>query len=267
MHPSAGPTPEPHPQKPAREIGWLLSIAVHVVAVAAFVWLHSARPRPHVDTSQIQAGIVELPEPPGPESSAPDSPAPGPPVQAAPSPIEAAAEPVAEPVAQEAADEIVTAVPNTSDLLSDSQIVGAVAAGEGGDGAASGGNGGGGCNTAQVLQTALRRDPMVLAAITSAGRFGQAVMLWDGDWVRSGDQDGKGLSGVRQAILWELAFAPEACRNKAMEGLVLLSLAGNTRLAIGAGAWRWSDLLGLKQNSAEKSGGAGPRSEHGPDPR
>lgn len=258
MELSVGLTREHHLRKPARDIGWLLSIAVHAAVVIALLSLHGARPRPQMDTSQIQANIVELPEPPGPESPSPDAPAPGPPVPAAPSPAEAAAEPVAdEPLA-----EIVTLVPNTSDLLNDSQIAGAMVAGEGGDTAVSGGNGGGGCNTAQVLQTALRRDPMVLAAITNAGRFGKAVMLWDGDWVRSGDQDGKGLSGVRQAILWELAFAPEACRNKAMEGLVLLSLAGNTRLAIGTQAWRWSDLLGLGQG-----GGAVPRSEHGPDPR
>lgn len=258
MEPSVGPFREHHPRKPAPDIGWLLSIAVHVAVVTALLSLHAARPRPQMDTSQIQANIVELPEPPGPESPSPDSPAPGPPVMAAPSPAEAAAE----PVAAEQLPEIVTSMPNTSDLLNDSQVVGAMVAGEGGDTAASGGNGGGGCNTAQVLQTALRRDPKVLAAITNAGRLGKAVMLWDGDWVRSGDQDGKGLSGVRQAILWELAFAPEACRQKAMEGLVLLSLAGNTRLAIGTQAWRWSDLLGLGEG-----GGAVPRSEHGPDPR
>lgn len=72
-------------------------------------------------------------------------------------------------------------------------------------------------------------------------------MLWNGDWVRSGVQDGKGLAVVREAVMWELAFAPEACRNKRMRGLVLLSLSdGNTRFAIGAGDWRWSDLLGLR---------------------
>jgi hypothetical protein len=65
--------------------------------------------------------------------------------------------------------------------------------------------------------------------------------------VRSGDQDGKGMSAVREAIIWELAFAPEACRNKPVHGLVLLSLAdGNTRFAIGAGDWRWSDLLDVR---------------------
>ena len=42
-------------------------------------------------------------------------------------------------------------------------------------------------------------------------------------------------------------FAPAACRNERVHGAVLLSLAdGNTRFAIGAGDWRWSDLLGLR---------------------
>ena len=55
------------------------------------------------------------------------------------------------------------------------------------------------------------------------------------------------LSAVREAIMWEVAFSPTACRNQPMHGLVLLSLAdGNTRFAIGSGAWRWSDLLGLR---------------------
>ena len=132
-----------------------------------------------------------------------------------------------------------------SDLLSESQLAGATSAdGEG----AGGGGGGGGCDMARVVQQALRRDPLVRAAVEDANRLGKAVMLWNGDWVRSGEQDGKGLSAVREAIMWEVAFAPEACRNERVHGLVLLSLAdGNTRFAIGSGDWRWSDLLGVRE--------------------
>ncbi len=141
------------------------------------------------------------------------------------------------------ADFVVSLESDTSDMLSESQLAGAVSAG-GGDG----GGGGGGCNTARSLQQALQRDPRVRRAVEDAARVGKAVMLWDGDWVRSGAQDGKGLAVVREAVMWELAFAPEACRNMPMRGLVLLSLAdGNTRFAIGAGDWRWSDLLGLHE--------------------
>jgi hypothetical protein len=137
------------------------------------------------------------------------------------------------------------AAPDTSDLLSESQLAGAANAAEGGAG------GGGGCDTARLVQQALRRDPLVHKAVAEVDRLGKAVMLWNGDWVRSGGQDGKGLSAVREAIIWEVAFAPEACRNARMHGLILLSLAdGTTRFAIGSDDWRWSDLLGVRQVSS-----------------
>jgi hypothetical protein len=105
----------------------------------------------------------------------------------------------------------------------------------------------------QVVQQALRRDPLVRAAVEGAHRVGNTIMLWNGDWLRSGDQDGKGLSAVREAITWEVAFAPEACRNMRVHGLVLLSLSdGNTRFALGSDDWRWSDLLGLRRTSSER---------------
>ena len=131
-------------------------------------------------------------------------------------------------------------VSDTSDLLSASQLAGASSVG-------SGGGGGGTCDLARAVQEALRRDPTVRAAVEEANRSGKAFMLWNGDWVRSGGEDGKGLSAVREVIAWELAFAPAACRNQRMHGLVLLSLAdGSTRFAIGSGDWRWSDLLGVR---------------------
>jgi hypothetical protein len=69
-------------------------------------------------------------------------------------------------------------------------------------------------------------------------------MVWNGDWVQGRGEDGKGLAAVREAILWEVGFAPAACRAQPVHGLVLLSMNGATRLAVGAGDWRWSDLLG-----------------------
>ena len=92
--------------------------------------------------------------------------------------------------------------------------------------------------------------PSYVPPFEDSHRLGKAIMLWNGDWVRSGGQDGKGLSAVREAVMWEVAFAPEACRNRPVHGLVLLSLAdGATRFAIGSGDWRWSDLLGVRQSS------------------
>ena len=134
---------------------------------------------------------------------------------------------------------------DVSDLMSDSQVAGAARIGEGGAGSGS-------CDMAQAVQRVLRRDPRVRAAVAEAGRAGKASLLWNGDWVRSGGQEGKGLAVVRQAIIWEVGFSPAACRNAPMRGMILLSLQdGATRFGIGTGAWRWSDLLGLRKASLQ----------------
>jgi hypothetical protein len=75
-------------------------------------------------------------------------------------------------------------------------------------------------------------------------------MVWNGDWVQSHSEDGKGLAAVREAIIWEIAFAPAACRTQPMHGLMLISLndgSESARLAVGHGEWRWSDLLALRR--------------------
>jgi hypothetical protein len=215
----------------SRVLAWALSVAAHLMVFAALFWPHPGPPPPHTEPPPILISLVELPkpEPPGPPSATEvkaggpqNAVRPTPPHRAAPAPVPTAATPT----------------PDTSDLLNESQLAGATSA----DGEGVGG--GGGCDMARVVQQALRRDPLVRIAVEDAHRMGKSVMLWNGDWVRSGEQDGKGLSAVREAIIWELAFAPETCRNKRLHGLVLLSLAdGRTRFAIGSGDWRWSDLL------------------------
>lgn len=223
--------------------GWVLSVAGHLLVLAAVLWFNIAPPRPD-DVAPVLVELVELaaPEPPGP-------PAAEEPVQAAPSVAPSPPqEVIAAGPAPVPAEDAAPTTPEPSDLLSEAQLAGAADADTlGGGGGAGGGGGGGGCNTAQILQSALQRDPMVRGAVEAAGRRGGAVMLWNGDWVRAGDQAGRGLSGVRQAILWALAFAPETCRSRRMRGLVLLSLTDGTRFAIGTDEdWRWSDLLGLR---------------------
>jgi hypothetical protein len=97
---------------------------------------------------------------------------------------------------------------------------------------------------ARRVQEALRRDPLVQAAIAPLG--GKALMIWNGDWVWLPGEDGRGLTAVRQAMMWEIAFSPSECRGQTMHGLVVLSpneTAGSTRLAVGGSVWRWSDLL------------------------
>jgi ABC-type glycerol-3-phosphate transport system substrate-binding protein len=100
---------------------------------------------------------------------------------------------------------------------------------------------------ARWVQTALRKDPLVQAAVASAS--GKALMVWDGDWIQGEGEDGKGLAAVREAIMWEVAFAPKDCRSQPVHGLVLISLntgPGAPRLALGAGEWRWSDLVAIR---------------------
>jgi hypothetical protein len=148
-----------------------------------------------------------------------------------------------------------TAARASLDQLVDAQLAGARAEGGGagagyGQGAGEGqgtgqGGGGGQCDMAARVQAALRKDPLARAAVHAAG--GGAIVVWNGDWVQATTEDGKGLAAVREAITWEVAFAPAACRLQRVRGPVLLSLNdGSARLTVGAGEWRWSDLLGLR---------------------
>lgn len=99
------------------------------------------------------------------------------------------------------------------------------------------------------LEAALRRDAEVLEAARLAQtgfRRGSAIRVWDGAWTQSAGQAGRGLAGVRQAIALEVGFAPRACKEQAVRGLVVVELgdtADAPRLALGIGAWRWTDLL------------------------
>lgn len=99
------------------------------------------------------------------------------------------------------------------------------------------------------VQDRLRRTPSVRAAVREADRSmnaaGRALLIWDGDWLQSQGQSGKGLAGVRQAIALEVAFSPPECKAQVMQGLAVLNIEdGGARLALGKSRWRWSDLLG-----------------------
>ena len=76
---------------------------------------------------------------------------------------------------------------------------------------------------------------------------------WNGGWVRHPGQEGGGLAAVREAMMWEIGFAPEACRKERVRGLVVVSLkdgSGSARLVLGENDWRWSDLLFVPATSA-----------------
>jgi hypothetical protein len=128
---------------------------------------------------------------------------------------------------------------------SDADLAGAAVAGSG-VGAA--------CDMTRRLQAALRSDPQVQAAVADAHRASgpapRPLWIWNGGWVRSQGQDGAGLAALREAIQWEVGFAPAACRKDPVRGLVLITLAdgpGASRLVLGGGTWRWSDLLGVRR--------------------
>ena len=129
--------------------------------------------------------------------------------------------------------------------VSEAELAGAATAGSG-----DGGGAGRRCDMVRRLQSALRRDPRVQAAAAEVRRSGSgAILVWNGDWIQSPGEEGKGLAGVRQAIALEVAFAPEACRAQAVHGLVLITMndaPGSVRLVLGGGVWRWTDLLQLR---------------------
>jgi hypothetical protein len=225
-------------QTPARRrtrfLAGAFTVGVHLAGLALLLIPRASAPAKPVvpEPDLVQVSVVDTPKPQPP----------GPPDMEMAQPEAATAPPLPRFTTQTRVVAAVTPKPDNSDLLSASQLAGAAAVGEG-----AGGGGGGTCDLAQAVQRALRRDPQVRSAVEEANRSGKAIMLWNGDWVRSGGQEGKGLSAAREAVMWEVGFAPQACRNQRMHGLLLMSLAdGNTRFAIGTGDWRWSDLLGVR---------------------
>jgi hypothetical protein len=126
--------------------------------------------------------------------------------------------------------------------VSDSELAGAAVAGSG--------TGGATCDMAARLRDALRKDTLVRAAAARAGAAGNhAIRVWNGDWVQSSGDDGKGLQAAKEAILWEVGFAPAACREQAVRGLIVITMndaPGSARIVVGTSAWRWSDLLGRR---------------------
>lgn len=221
-----------HLSKARRELAAGFSILAHLAVVFALI---SARVEPPTSYTPMLMSVqlIDLPQAEPVAASVPE-----------PEPAEA-------PKQQSAFSETplppppdVTTMPAGKDRIvrqgvdvSDLDLAGAATAGSGA--------GGGACNMPGLLQTALRRNRLVQTAVAQAHR-GKPIMVWNGDWTRYGDEDGAGLAAVREAIMWEVAFAPEACRTQAMHGLVLLSLndaPGAPRLVVGTDEWRWTDML------------------------
>ena len=260
-----------------RVAGWTaaggLVVGLEAALILGLAWVPAETFDPPVDPP-IVVSLVDPPPPPppapqpqpaeapAPAEAAPPAPAPRvapparpaspprptrrpPPPQVKPQPIPASVAPPGPPLPQIGATALAGAT----------RVGAGPGGGGGGQGTGGGGGGaGGGCDMLKRLQEALRDDVEVRAAIQTAHREmsaqGKAIQVWDGDWLQSRGQEGKGLAGVRQAISVEVAFAPEECRAQAMRGLAVLALddrADGAKLALGRAAWRWSDLLDLRR--------------------
>lgn len=212
-----------------------LSVAGHLAILAVLLTAHGATP-PLAEPEPMRVELVTLR--PTPDVIQP--PAPAPPAPVTPPPRRTIARPAKAPTHPDPVPAGPTEEPDVG--LSDAQIASAATVGSGPPG--------GPCDMARRLQAALRKDPQVQAAVADAHRAtgpgGKAMLVWNGDWIRSHGQDGAGLAAVREAIMWEVAFAPAPCRTEPVHGLVLISMndgPGSARLVVGSGAWRWSDLL------------------------
>jgi hypothetical protein len=216
-----------------RILGALPSVAAHLAILAVILLIPKPPPVTTVEDAPISVSLIpgEKPAPvPKTEEEAP-KPKAAPPKQHS---LVRRAAAKAPPEAPSAGKD--PKPPQSGVELSASDLAGAQSADSGG--------GGGQCDLARQLQGALRKDPLVQAAVAGSG--GKAIRIWNGGWVQSNGEDGKGLAAVREAISWVIAFAPETCKSRPVHGLILLSMntePGAARLAVGANQeWRWSDL-------------------------
>jgi type IV secretory pathway VirB10-like protein len=211
-----------------------VSVAAHAVAIAVLVSA-APHPPPMPEPEPMVVALVSPPHPPeipAPPTDKPPTPEPPPP----PPPRNIARPAKRPPLDAQPIPAGKGPKANGESEVSDAELASASTAGAGG---------GRSCNMTQWLQSALRKDPRVQATMAEMDR-GKAVRVWNGDWVRHGDQEGNGLAAVREAIMWEVGFAPLACRNEPVKGLVAISLNDGpaaARMVMGQGEWRWADLL------------------------
>ncbi|WP_430420790.1 hypothetical protein [Phenylobacterium sp.] len=239
-----------HLDRRRRLITGALSGAIHVALLAALVTIRPAvtpaPAAPELIPVILAPPLPDPPPPPEPEPRAEEAKS-TPPKKAPPVPRRDPPPPKRVVARVTPAPPTVVPVPAAAKAAygfteaSDGDVAGASTAEGGGGGSGSGA----GCDMTRRLQAALRKDRQAQAAMSQAHR-GRPIMMWNGDWVRHPSQEGAGLAAVREAILWEVGFAPEACKTETQRGMVLISMndgPGAARLVVGSGAWRWQDLL------------------------
>jgi hypothetical protein len=224
-----------------RAFATVASVGCHALGAIVLFAAYAASPPEPAPPPPITLSLIQPPAPPAPPAApkaqateAKPTPAKPKPTKAKPTEHHAMFRHTPTARSAELASDDTPGV-DTMPGLSDAEIAGAATA--------ESGPPGGACDMARWLQRALRKDPLVHAAMAPAHQ--KAVLVWNGDWVTSSGEDGKGLAAVREAIMWEVGFAPAACRAEHVHGLVVLSLGdgAGARLAMGVGDWRWGDLV------------------------
>jgi hypothetical protein len=237
-----------------RLLGVAVSFTAHlcIVLMLAFAWAGAEAPRAF-DPAPMPVELIHEPIPPAEPKPAPKPASPRAKPKPKPTPAKTRPAPLKPVVPRRQLARRTPPRPHDVEPLpaGDTQSDGSeVSEAElAGASSADSGPAGGTCDMARWLQAALRKDQLVQAAVAQVRRVkgtAGAIRVWNGDWVQSRGEDGKGLAAVREAIIWEVAFAPKPCRAQPVRGLVLLSLSegpGSALLAMGSGEWRWSDLL------------------------
>jgi len=202
------------------------SLALHAALLAAVALKPEPPPMRGVAGSVDVIAVTLAVAPPSPKASAAPEPAPDPPGAepggAAAAEVEIAPLDVAEAPAAEAAE-------TTGATVALADVAG--------------------CALSDRVLAALRADSprAALARIPERRRsVAGAVMLWDGDWIRSGAlADARIALPIRTAVAQAVEAAGPACAGAPVAGPVLLivpDVAGATVLVVGSGTWRWADL-------------------------
>ena len=143
---------------------------------------------------------------------------------------------------------------------------------------ASGSGTGQGCNMAMVVGKSISESPEAMAAVAALPQRVRsdtdAVMLWNGAWLDTGQAPGLSLvpglpallgqdpvSTIKTVILAAITAAPPECQGVETLGPQLIPVAEagrTTMLVIGSGAWRWATLLEPEPIPAALPGAAQP---------